>query len=310
MARPNEAILTAWLARLEDTDLGSLIAAMRDGDVQARLIGNEQRRSSTRRCRHMGNGGELALTVVLDDIQVAVAARDVQSLSRGIVEHVVGIADDVECRGLLSGVRIEYERLRGSATTDEYSVAGFVERHRVVGPGGGNAPCGRHRHRTAVDDGNLFSARHIDEHAGAAVFELERLGMSGQSCFSDHPRCYGINRCEGAAAESDVHTLCRRIVSDVVRVIAQANHGTGTVIAGVDELQAISLTIRHSDGPDVSDDPDTLRLAKSRQALQVRFSRGIDHFDSVIPQRRDVEPVRRRVEGEVIDPPFDTGQFD
>jgi hypothetical protein len=49
---------------------------------------------------------------------------------------------------------------------------------------------------------------------------------------------------------------------------------------------------------------------KSRQALQVRSSRGIEHFDSVIPQGRDEEPVRRRVEREVIDPSLYMGQID
>src|SRR5258708_34764014 len=77
------------------------------------------------------------------------------------------------------------------------------------------------------------------------------------------------------------------------------------VVARVDELHPFALTVGNSDELPIGDDSDALRLAKPRQALEVTVALEIHHFDRVVPQRRDIEPLRRDVGRKMIDASLD-----
>src|SRR6476661_9700301 len=86
------------LARLEDANFRFLAPAVRHREVQATLIGDEQRRPGARRGRDVCEPPESVRAFVLDNIEVAVAAGDVDPFSGAIVKQIVGVADDVERR--------------------------------------------------------------------------------------------------------------------------------------------------------------------------------------------------------------------
>ena len=53
----------------------------------------------------MSDARELIRILALKDVDVAFAAADVQALLRRVIEQIVGVADDVECRLFFSGGR-------------------------------------------------------------------------------------------------------------------------------------------------------------------------------------------------------------
>src|SRR5438105_3205054 len=76
-------------------------------------------------------------------------------------------------------------------------------------------------------------------------------------------------------------------------------------IGGVEELDTFTLAVGDGDKLAVRNDGNPLRLAEPRQALDVRIALHVEHLDGVVPQRRDVEPLRGEIDGEMIDAPFD-----
>src|SRR5438067_4342821 len=76
-------------------------------------------------------------------------------------------------------------------------------------------------------------------------------------------------------------------------------------IGRVEELDTFTLAVGDGDKLAVRNDGNPLRLPEPRQALDVRIGLHVEHFDGVVPQRRDVEPLRGEIDGEMIDAPFD-----
>src|SRR6478736_9778898 len=87
---------------------------------------------------------------------------------------------------------------------------------------------------------------------------------------------------KSAAAEADVDAFGRRIVANVVRVIAETNHRTRTQVVGVQQLQPFALTVGHRDQTRVSRDGDPLRLPKTWQALEMSAGPEVKYFNRVI----------------------------
>ena len=71
-------------SRLIDANLGGLIPAMRHGKIEAALIRHEQRGPRAWRRRHTSDSGESVTSLILNDIEVSFAARDVQAVPRGV----------------------------------------------------------------------------------------------------------------------------------------------------------------------------------------------------------------------------------
>ena len=94
--------------------------------------------------------------------------------------------------------------------------------------------------------------------------------MSGQPGFSDNLGGHRIDCGQCAVSEPHVDLLRRRVVPHVVRVIAQANHGTGPVVFRTDQLKTITLAVCDSDRSVVGDNGDSLGFTKPSKALEVR----------------------------------------
>src|SRR6266545_1515493 len=82
------------------------------------------------------------------------------------------------------------------------------------------------------------------------------------------------------------------------------------VIARVDELYAFTLAVRDSDELCVRNDHNALRLAKSRHTLDVIAALQVEHFDRVVAESRNVQPLRSQVDSKVIDAPLDAREID
>ena len=110
----------------------------------------------------------------------------------------------------------------------------------------------------------------------------------------------GIDGIE-TAHSSDMDTLCRGVVTDVVGVAANLDRPTGRKRLRVDELKRPGVSVCHSDRAGFRHERDALRFVKTAQGSQVCVVCGIQHFDRVVAERRDEQPLPRRVESQMID---------
>src|SRR5262245_43644846 len=134
--------------------------------------------------------------------------------------------------------------------------------------------------------------------------------MAGQSGFSENPGGRRIDHGQCATAEAYVDPLRRRVIPNVVRVVAQMNDGAGPMAVGAEQLQALALPVCDSDRPRVGYDGDSLRFAKPGKALEMRQRLRVEDLDRVVAERRDVQPAGRGIEGQMIDSPVDAWQVD
>jgi hypothetical protein len=144
----------------------------------------------------------------------------------------------------------------------------------------------------------------------AEEFQLKRFRVTSELRFAKHLAVRGVERCQGAAAEADEETFGCRMVPDIVRIVAELDRFGRVIVARVDELDAFTLAVRHGDELCVGDDRNALRLPEPGQAFDVAVVLQIEDFDGVVPERRDVQSLRGRVDGQVIDSSFDAREID
>src|SRR5262245_25028126 len=93
------------------------------GEIQTTLLRHEQRCAGARSRREVGDAGEPIRIPVLEYVDKAVAAADVNSLARGVVEQVVRVPDDVDRSDLLAAGSVEDQHFGGRLTADEQQIA-------------------------------------------------------------------------------------------------------------------------------------------------------------------------------------------
>src|SRR2546425_78124 len=132
--------------------------------------------------------------------------------------------------------------------------------------------------------------------------------MTGQLGFAADAAVRWVDGCQRTTSKSDEESLGGHVVPDVVRVVSEANALDRTVVAGVDELHTFTLAVRDGDELRVGKDRDALRLTIARQAFDVSASLDVDHFDGIVPKRRDVQSLRSGVNRQVVEAPLDAGE--
>src|SRR6266850_1071854 len=134
--------------------------------------------------------------------------------------------------------------------------------------------------------------------------------MTGKLGFAQHFPGGGADRGEGAAAKSDEDAFGGRLVSDIVSIIAKANGLDEMKIAHVEGLQAFALPVGDRDKFRVRHDGDPLGLAKAGEAFDVSTALEIENLHGVVPECRDEQALRARVERQMIDAAFDSRKID
>jgi hypothetical protein len=109
---------------------------------------------------------------------------------------------------------------------------------------------------------------------------------------------------------SDVDTFRPGVIAHVVRVASDADRPSCREGLRVDELQRPCVSVRNSDRAHIGHDCDALWFVEAGQRLQVRGPGGIQHFDSVVAERRHKQTLPCRIKGQMIDPPLDVWQLD
>ena len=99
-----------------------------------------------------------------------------------------------------------------------------------------------------------------------STLELKRFRMSSQFHLAEQLARGRINRRQRAIAESDIQPLGHRVVSHVVRVVAEPNDSSGSIVVRTKQLQTLTLPVGDGYGPRVRRDGDPLWLTESRQA--------------------------------------------
>ena len=283
---------------------------MRNREVQPILVRNEQ--GCARACsgRDMSQPSEAVAVLLLEHVEVAFAPTHVQPFSGGVVEQIVGVADDIERCDFLPCGRVVHKDLRRPPASDEHSMIRLIERHREVRLRSGHWPGRNHLQRIAVDDRNLIGGRNVHERPSTGPLELKRFGMAGELGFAQHFPVGGADRSESAAAESDEETLRRRLVSHVVRVVSEADALDRMKVTRVERLHTVALTVGDSDKFRVGYDGDPLRLAKADQAFEVSAALEIENLRGIVAECCDEQSLRARIERQMIDAAFDSRKID
>src|SRR6266851_6311244 len=176
-----------------DADFSLLVASMWHREVETRILGNEQRRAGAGGRRNVRDAHEAFCILLLQHVEVAFAAADIQPLARRIIEQIVGVADDVEGAGLFSCRRVEYQDLGGLAASDKHATICLIERHGKIRFRSRHRPCGDNLHRGSVNHGDLTRRGYVHKHARARAFELKRFGMTGELCLAQQAGVGGID---------------------------------------------------------------------------------------------------------------------
>src|SRR6267142_2295284 len=134
--------------------------------------------------------------------------------------------------------------------------------------------------------------------------------MTGELGFAQHFPVGGADSGEGAAAKAGEETFGGRLVPDIVSVIAEANGPDEMKVGCVKRLQPFALPVRDRDKLRVRHDGDPLRLAKTRQALDVSAGLEIEDFDRIVAECRDEQSLRARIECQMIDAALDARKVD
>src|SRR5262245_21044359 len=100
---------------------------MRHGEIQAILLGNEERLPRAGRRRYVGHAREAVCVLILKHVDEAFAAAHIEALPRRVVEQIVRVADDVERSELLAACGVDEQNFRRPATTDEEPAVRLVE---------------------------------------------------------------------------------------------------------------------------------------------------------------------------------------
>src|SRR5436309_3119257 len=109
-----------------DANFGFLISPVWNGNVQARLFSDEQRRPGTGGRRHVRDASKPASILLLKDVEVAFATADIESLARGIVKQIVGVPYDVERAGWLPRGRVVHQDLGGTPAADKHTMVRLI----------------------------------------------------------------------------------------------------------------------------------------------------------------------------------------
>src|SRR5439155_5919143 len=152
------------LASLEHPNLGLLTSAMRNSKVEPVLVHHKQRRPRAGGCRHVTDPGESIAALILDHVDVSFTTAHIQPFPRGVVEHIVRVADDLERADFLASGRVEYQGFCWPPASDEDAMVRLVERHGEIRLRRLDRPRGDDFHRTAIDDSDVIGRRHIDKY--------------------------------------------------------------------------------------------------------------------------------------------------
>src|SRR3954466_11905358 len=102
--------------------------------------------------------------------------------------------------------------------------------------------------------------------------------MSGQLRLAQHLPVDGSDGGKRSVTKADVHALRERVVSDVVGVVTKSNRLRHPVIVA-DELDTVTLTVGDGDQLRIRYRRDSLRLAKSRHAPEMRSALQVNDFE-------------------------------
>src|ERR1051326_2594761 len=111
--------------------------------------------------------------LLLKYAEESLAAGDIKTPKRGVVEQIVGIADAVELCHNPAGVGIQHGYLSRFAATCEQPVLILVERHGKVLAEARQRPLKRHGARAAVSPGDMPGGGHVYENARPLPLKLK-----------------------------------------------------------------------------------------------------------------------------------------
>src|SRR5437016_2473136 len=111
--------------------------------------------------------------------------------------------------------------------------------------------------------------------------------MAGQLHLAKHLAVSWADRRKRTAPVPDVKSIGAGIVPHVVGILAEPNALGQVIVVGVHHLDPLALTVRDGDRLAIWNNRDTLRLMKSRQALDVTAILHVDDLHGVVAKRGD-----------------------
>src|SRR4030095_2066758 len=127
------AIMVLFLSLgLVDADFSILPIALRDGEIELTQFGRKETSARSGSRGHVCDS-LVAPALGLNHIKKTLAAGNVETLARGVVEQVIGVAGNGKVGYGLSSSGVKDHEWSRLAAADEELVICFVESHREVG---------------------------------------------------------------------------------------------------------------------------------------------------------------------------------
>ena len=111
-----------------------------------------------------------------------------------------------------------------------------------------------------------------------------------------------------ASYSSHIDTCRRCVVAHVVGIATDVDGPARHQGLCVHQLQRSRIAIGNGDSAEIADECDALRFVEPGQGAEMNRLGGVEHFDRVVAECRDEQPLRRRIEGEMVNPPLYAGQ--
>ncbi len=244
---------------------------------------------------------------LFEHIDVTCSARNVDAVSLGIEEDIVGISVHGNRKDNPPGKGVDPDEQSRVPGANEQKVGRFIEGHGEIAPGIRQFPGIQHLSSGHIGYNDRPYGRHVDKESAVPWVQREGFRMTRQGDLA-HPLKFGVKYTYCTASVCHKKLPGCGIVTKVIRIFTQIDPGDGFQRIGVEhQAQAISAIGNHQ-FPGVRHKDHALRLIEPREAPGPFPLLQIHDLKAVVPERGDEKHLCGCIYRHVIDPARHTRQ--
>src|SRR6476620_1245556 len=162
----------------------------------------------------------------------------------------------------------------------------------------------------AIDYRDVTRVGNIDENSATLFLQLKSFRMCAEFNGADLFPIGGINNGNASAPKSDIDFLTRFIITNIVGVIFKTQFPNHLERFSIVYLANTAFVIGNKQTIQFRGISDSLRCGETGDRVDSLAFTQIEHFDGVIAKRTNKQPFAVRIEREMVDPSFDTRQWE
>src|SRR6266567_6442431 len=252
----------------------------------------------------------MAGIMLLDDVNKAFAAGDVDSLADRIIEKIVRKTVYRNFRDRLARKGIQDYQPRRPARADKQATVRFIQRHGRVALNVLEPPRVEQRPPVAVYYRDLFQAGHIRKNPFSFLLDRYPLGLTRQR---DFPQEFSFrNSDDGDAGLAGTHAAyvklsCTRVVLQFVQDALEIN--TGNQLKCLAVVNVYALAARDVELIELGSESGGCRPFP-RQAAPHMAGAKVYNFENMVGGRRSEQPLMFGIHRHVVEAALNVGQSD